>query len=92
MADFNNYRPHPPGPEESRIAGVDSISHAKGRLALPRAAGLFKEWGELAKQPLQGVTVDGNRISGLYKLRDEGAPVNAMTQAASQLLDALSKP
>lgn len=90
MADFNDYRPHLPGPEESRIVGVDAISHAKGRLALPRAANLFKEWGELAKQPFQGVTVDGHRISGLYNLRDEGAPVHAMSQAASQLLDALS--
>lgn len=91
MADYNDYRPHLPGPEQSRIAGNDSISHAKGRLALPRAANLFKEWGELARQPFNGLTVDGNRVSGLYDLRDEGAPVASMTIAAGQLLDALTK-
>lgn len=91
MADFNDYRPHLPGPEQSRIAGEDAISHAKGRLALPRAAGLFKQWGELAKQPFHGITVDGNRVSGLYELRDEQAPVERMAQSAGRLLDSLSR-
>lgn len=90
MANFNDYKPHLPSPEQSRIAGADAISHAKGRLALPRAAGLFKEWGELAKQPFRGVTVDGHRVSGLYDLRDEQAPVERMAQSAVQLLDALN--
>jgi hypothetical protein len=90
MADFADYRPYLPGPEQSRIAGEDAISHAKGRLALPRAANLFKQWGELAAQPYQGVTVDGHRIKGLYGLRNEDAPVQQMTEAAGRLLDALS--
>lgn len=90
MAHFNDYRPHLPGPDQSRIAGTDAISHAKGRLALPRAAGLFKEWGELAKQPFHGVTIDGHHVSGLYSLRDEGAPVERMAESAGKLLDSLS--
>lgn len=90
MAKFADYRPHLPGPEESRIAGEDSISHAKGRLALPRAANLFKEWGELAGQPFKGLTVDGNRVGGLYNLRPEGAPIEAMVAAAGKLLETLS--
>lgn len=91
MAKFADYRPHLPGPEHSRIAGHDSISHAKGRLALPRAAGLFKEWGELAAQEFRGVTTDGSKISGLYGLRDEGAPTVDMVDAATRLLNGLTQ-
>ncbi len=90
MAGFADYRPHLPGPDQSRIAGDDSISHAKGRLSLPRAAGLFQEWGELARQPFRGLTTDGNRVSGLYGLRDEGAPSAAMAAAATRLLNSLT--
>lgn len=90
MAEFADYRPHLPGPEQSRIAGDDAINHARGRLALPRAAGLFKEWGELAGQRFHGLSVDGTCVSGLYELRDENAPVGEMADAAGRLLDALS--
>ncbi len=89
MADFADYLPHLPGPEQSRIAGEDAISHANGRLAQPRAANLFREWGELASQKFRGITVDGTRISGVYSLRDERAPVADMAGAAGQLLATL---
>lgn len=90
MAKFADYRPHLPGPEQSRIAGDDAISHAKGRLALPRAANLFKEWGELAGQTFKGITTDGQKIGGLYGLRDESAPVAEMTEAAGTLIAELT--
>lgn len=89
MSNFADYRPHLPGPEQSRIAGDDCISHAKGRLALPRAAGLFKEWGELANQPFKGITTDGNCLTGHYSLRDEGAPTEAVANAAVHFLSCL---
>ncbi|MEL7344387.1 MAG: DUF3500 domain-containing protein, partial [Pseudomonadota bacterium] len=90
MADFADYRPHLPNAEQSRIAGDDAISHARGRLALPRAASLFKEWGELAGQEFKGLSTDGEQVAGLYDLRDEGAPVEAMAKAAQRLLETLS--
>lgn len=92
MSDYADYRPHLPGPEQSRIAGDDAVSHAKGRLALPRAANLFKEWGALADQPFNGVSVDGACVKGLYGLRDEGAPVVQMAEAAQHLLAMLDMP
>lgn len=90
MAKFADYRPYLPGPDETRIAGPDALSHARGRLALPRAAQLFREWGEIAKQPFKGLTSDGTKLSGLYALRDEGAPAEAMAAAATRLIAALS--
>ena len=39
-----DYRPHLPGPGESKIAGHDSESHAAARLAGGRAADLFAQW------------------------------------------------
>lgn len=90
MADFADYRPYLPTAEQSRIVGDDAISHAKGRLAIPRIENLFNQWGELAKQEFRGITVDGERTSGLYSLRDEGAPVDDMVASAGRLLESLS--
>ncbi|MBO6774795.1 MAG: DUF3500 domain-containing protein [Marinibacterium sp.] len=90
MAKLADYRPHLPGPEHSRIAGEDAETHTRGRLALPRAAGLFQQWGELVKQPFRGVTTDGVTVSGLYGLRDEGAPTADMAEKTAQLLTALT--
>lgn len=87
-----DYRPHLPTPTESRIAGDDAVSHAKGRLALPRAAKLFAEWAEVAKAPFTGITSDGKVREGLYHLADEGAPAEDMVRAAWQLLDTLTAP
>ncbi|MEL6840415.1 MAG: DUF3500 domain-containing protein [Pseudomonadota bacterium] len=89
MSDFADYRPHLPGPEQSRIAGHDAHSHAVGRLALPRAAKLFAEWAEVAKAPFSGITTDGKVRQGLFHLADEGAPAESMARAGWALLDAL---
>ncbi|MEL7343482.1 MAG: DUF3500 domain-containing protein [Pseudomonadota bacterium] len=85
-----DYRPHLPGPEQSRIQGEDAISHAKGRLALPRAAKLFSQWAEIAREPFRGLTTDGTVQPGLYHLADEGAPAEAMVRAAWTLINALT--
>ena len=90
MSGFADYRPHLPGPEQSRIAGHDAHSHAKGRLALPRAAKLFHEWAEIAKQPFAGITTDGQVRDGLFHLADEGAPAESMVRSAWALIDALN--
>lgn len=87
---YADYRPYLPGPEQSRIAGDDSVSHTKGRLALPRAQKLFAEWDAIAAQPFVGVTTDGKKIDGLYPLRDEGAPAEAMAAAAWRLIETFS--
>lgn len=46
MADFNDYRPHLPSPEQSRIAGSDAISHAKAHLGPCLAAQICTNSGE----------------------------------------------
>ncbi|MEO0678268.1 MAG: DUF3500 domain-containing protein [Pseudomonadota bacterium] len=90
MCGFADYRPHLPGKEDSRIAGSDAVSHAKGRLALPRAAKLFHEWAEIAKQPFRGITTDGEVRKGLYHLADEGAPAEEMVRTAWALIEVLT--
>jgi hypothetical protein len=85
-----DYRPYLPKPEASRIVGPDPVSHAKTRLALPRAAKLFAEWAELAKEPFKGITTDGTVRPGLFHLADESAPAEAMARAAVRLLEALA--
>jgi hypothetical protein len=85
-----DYRPHLPGPGESKIAGHDSESHAAARLAGGRAADLFAQWAKLAEQPFTGLTTDGAIREGLFSLKPEGAPAAAMAEAATALIGALT--
>lgn len=87
---YADYRPHLPGPDQSRIAGEDAASHAEARLALPRAAKLFQEWAKQAREPFRGITSDGQVRPGLFHLADEGAPAEAMARNAWALIDGLT--
>ena len=89
MAELD-YRPHVPGPAETRIAGATAEAHTARRLAAPRPRRLFDEWAALAAQPFRGITDGGGRRRGLFALKPEGAPVAAMAAAAGRLLDALT--
>lgn len=46
-------------------------------------------WGPLSREPLRGITADGNLIEGLFGFRSEKAPIAPAAKAASQWLDAL---
>ncbi|CAJ0550124.1 Ff.00g100540.m01.CDS01 [Fusarium sp. VM40] len=56
----------------------------------PWLHGLYLHWRKLYQQPYQGITSDGIVRDGLFKLQDEGVPITAITQAASDLCDSLS--
>lgn len=43
-------------------------------------------WRQSVEEPYYGVTSDGQLREGLYKLQDEGAPVEEATKAADKLL------
>lgn len=83
-----DYRPFLP--TQSKIAGPTARAHAEARLKSPRAQDLFGTWDKLLAQPFKGITTDGNVIPGLYALAPNGAPSEAMVEAASALLSRLS--
>ncbi len=85
-----DYRPYVPASGKSRIAGETPRQHAEARLESPRARELFDTWARLAEAPFRGLTTDGNVQPGLFSLQPSGAPVEAMTAAASALVDLLS--
>ncbi|KAH8763303.1 hypothetical protein F5883DRAFT_716268 [Diaporthe sp. PMI_573] len=52
---------------------------------------LYLHWLKLLKDPFKGVTTDGNVMPDLFKLQDEGVPIDdivAATNAVVDLLDA----
>lgn len=87
---YADYRPYLPSSEQSRIAGKTSEEHAAGRLATPRAAELFQQWGTLADRAFVGMTSDGKTQGDLFTLKPEGAPSEKMAMAAGRLLESLT--
>src|SRR5580658_5906033 len=87
----NNFRDLIPRSDHPRIAGIaerDAYSHAAHTLATrPRVQGLLTERRARIEQPFRGITTDGDVISGLYALADEGAPAGAMADAARAVLN-----
>ncbi|KIX03158.1 uncharacterized protein Z518_06709 [Rhinocladiella mackenziei CBS 650.93] len=51
---------------------------------------LYQFWLELAKEPLKGVTENGSIRPDLYRLEEEGVPIDDIVGAATTLLDHLS--
>lgn len=86
----HDYRPFIPGPDETRISGETVEEHTTARLASPRPQQLFSEWAALADKPFVGITTDGTRVDGLFPLKPDDAPIEAMAAAASALLDRLT--
>lgn len=86
----HDYRPFVPGPDETRISGETVEDHTAARLASPRPQQLFSEWAALADKPFSGITTDGTRVDGLFPLKPDDAPIEAMAAAATALLDRLT--
>jgi hypothetical protein len=86
----SDFRAFIPEPGKSRIAGTTARDHAQAWLQRPRAQALLAGWAALRDAPFKGITADGTAASGLFALRDEGAPTEAMIVAARALLARLS--
>ena len=83
-----DYRPFIP--TQTKIAGPTARAHAEARLKSPRAQELFGNWDKLFAEPFKGITTDGTVVPGLYALAPNGAPTQAMVEAANALLMRLS--
>jgi hypothetical protein len=81
-----DYRPYLPKPEQSKIAGPTARAHAEARAKNPRVQALRDGWRKSLKAPFVGVTTDGVPIKDLFALRPEGAPTQAVIEAANALL------
>jgi len=52
----------------------------------PWLHGLYMHWLDLLKEPFKGVTTDGNVRPGLFKLQDEGIPIDDIVNATDAVL------
>jgi hypothetical protein len=90
MINPRDFRPFVPTLSYPRVAvlqGRDAHQHGEASLAnpLPRDL-LFGPWEKLYREGFVGVTTDGTALGGLYSLRPNGAPLEAMVAAARRLL------
>lgn len=85
----HHFRDLLPGPDYRTRAGIaerDAYSHADRMLATPRGQAFVAAYNKRLAQPFVGVTCDGDALPDLYTLEDNGAPVEAMVEAARNLL------
>ena len=68
---------------DARTFGMEALKHA-----MP--AGMVAAWKKLYAEPYFGITCNGNKESGLFQIRDEGAPTERLVAAAKGLLAVLS--
>ena len=86
MSDYHQFLP-PPG--TARYAG---LTHRQILDSLP--ARRIETWkarlDSLREKPFKGITTDGQVQTGLFALRDEGAPTAAMLEAVARLVAMLT--
>ncbi|KAI0141148.1 hypothetical protein F4776DRAFT_550980 [Hypoxylon sp. NC0597] len=90
---FRQYLPDLDTPRFQTIAKNDAYGHAKELLEHHRPPwlyGLYVHWRRLFEEPYKGVTNDGTVRPNLFKLRDEGVPINAIAAAANTVISQLS--
>ena len=66
--------------------GCDVYSWVEFGKRIPFVRALLDGYAELYKQPFRGVTASDEVEQGLFSLREEDAPVNAMVEAAEILV------
>ncbi|KAI0505121.1 hypothetical protein F5B22DRAFT_538273 [Xylaria bambusicola] len=91
--DFRQYLPDLSTPRFTTIAQNNARGHAeelKGKQAPPWLYGLYTHWRKLLQEPFKGITNDGIVRPGLYKIRDEGVPVERIVAAAQKVVDQLT--
>ncbi|KAK5630109.1 hypothetical protein RRF57_005824 [Xylaria bambusicola] len=91
--DFRQYLPDLSTPRFTTIAQNDARGHAKElkeKQAPPWLYGLYTHWRRLLQEPFKGITNDGVVRPGLFKIRDEGVPIERIVAAAQKVVDQLT--
>jgi hypothetical protein len=94
VAPSNNFREllfPVDSPRLTAYRGMDARAYGKAILDFPPAAHFINWWKGLYAEPYRGISANGQIEPGLFKLRDEGAPVEDMANAAEALLQTLSE-
>ncbi|KAI3323473.1 hypothetical protein HD806DRAFT_522646 [Xylariaceae sp. AK1471] len=90
---FRQYLPDLTTPRFTAIAQNDAFGHAKElkeNQAPPWLYGLYTHWRKLLQEPFKGITNDGIVRSGLFKIRDEGVPIERIVAAAQAVVSQLT--
>jgi len=77
-------------PRLAPFRGMDAVTFGQAALQHEVPAGMAAAWKKLYAAPLSCITCDGNKIPGLFQLKDEGAPTERLVSAAMNLLAVLS--
>ncbi|KAI0903255.1 hypothetical protein F4823DRAFT_568888 [Ustulina deusta] len=91
--DFRQYLPDLSTPRFTTIAQNDAYGHArelKDKQAPPWLHGLYTHWRKLFQEPFKGITNDGVVRPGLFKIRDEGVPIERIVAAAREVVGQLT--
>ncbi|KAI1358164.1 hypothetical protein F5Y08DRAFT_125965 [Xylaria arbuscula] len=92
-SEFRQYLPDLSTPRFTTIAQNDARGHAKElkeKQAPPWLYGLYTHWRKLFQEPFKGITNDGVVRPDLFKLRDEGVPIERIVAAAQRVVDHLT--
>lgn len=84
---FRSFVPAPDDPRVARLQGHNVYSHVEASSQIPVLKQVLAVWDELYRQPFVGITADGKVVPDLYSLRPNGAPTQAMVEAANYLLN-----
>ncbi|KAI1110476.1 hypothetical protein F5Y14DRAFT_428891 [Nemania sp. NC0429] len=93
QSDFRRYLPDLTTPRFVTLAGNDARGHAKELVenqAPPWLHGLYTHWLKLLQEPFKGITNDGIVRPGLFKIRDEGVPIERIVAAAEAVVGQLT--
>ena len=77
-------------PLRARLRLLRTLTRFERQASNPGLASLMEMWTAKIQEPYFGVTSDGKLRDDLYKLQDEGAPVEEATRAAEELLQLLT--
>ncbi|KAI0408847.1 hypothetical protein F4802DRAFT_299059 [Xylaria palmicola] len=91
--EFRQYLPDLSTPRFTTLARNDARGHARELLdkqSPPWLYGLYTHWRKLLQEPFKGITNDGVVRPGLFKLRDEGVPIERIVAAAQAVVDQLT--
>ncbi|AEO54143.1 hypothetical protein MYCTH_2296360 [Thermothelomyces thermophilus ATCC 42464] len=90
---FRQYLPDLSIPRFTTMQKQDAHEYAKAFKETgvpPWLHGLYLHWRKLYQEPFKGITNDGHVRPGLFRLQDEGIPIEAILSAAETLLSKLT--
>ncbi|KEZ45099.1 hypothetical protein SAPIO_CDS2529 [Scedosporium apiospermum] len=89
----SRYRQFVPDKGWAELRGLDirdPYTYSEQIVDSPLFQDIWKKWSANLAAPFYGITSDGVRRDGIYRLQYEGAPTRNMVEAAKAVIDSLS--